>query len=596
MDLDMRYSGIDQELIAWPTALCRLGTTKSCSQKNGIDVRVSNLLDTFQCHCKPGYYGTYADSSDGNTLLRCNFCPKYGTSVRGTGDMRGCYCRAGTYEVQQSSALGGIGKPSLVCKSCPSLAHFCPGGPGGRPIFDFVFDTVASQEAQKVMLLETGAPLACPTNTSTRHRFASSVASCIANPNMRYDVALGYWVFCDDSVYDSENITEWLEPTSQSCNRICTAPSSVLEPGTGNCRCDVSKGYGLKIYDKGVGVACVCQPGWYQIDGNGECVPCPRNSYCDGTVRRLCAVQFSAPMNTAKETDCVCLPGFYFLSSTSSCKFCQIGNKCPGGRGENTIVLCSPEELCRTTGMYIPLTCPRGTTKSNLLEDSYDGNSPCSSNGIVKEIRADSLYSNVVQKNGVLYGVDNVKLSDACVDSTFQRNLAKVLRQDWPMPVVGFFGAFQWLCGAGRVLVPDTSVRMEVVQTSLSNTNVLHAAFTCTVPEFAAGQHNFFLVNGGLAVMAWTKMGVDGFISSSYHDTRVSLLHADDHLVWNVFLSCNFPRDYSGRPGVSEIDTCLLCDVQSGSGFLVLGGHIACTRISPLHTLCVSRIYVILPL
>jgi len=271
-------------------------------------------------------------------------------------------------------------------------------------------------------------------------------------------------------------------------------------------------------------------------------------------------------MNTAKETDCVCLPGFYFLSSTSSCKFCQIGNKCPGGRGENTIVLCSPEELCRTTGMYIPLTCPRGTTKSNLFEDSYDGNSPCSSNGIVKEIRADSLYSNVVQKNGVLYGVDNVQLSDACVDSTFQSNLVNVLRQDWPMPVVGFFGAFQWLCGAGRVLV-----RAAAAQTSLSNMNALHAAFTCTVPSFAVGHNSFFLVNGGLAVVAWTKMGVDGFISSSYHDTQVSLLRADDHLVWNVFLSCNFPRDYSGLPGVSEIDTCLLCNVQSGSGFLVLG-------------------------
>jgi len=192
MDLDMQYGGTNNALIPWPTALCCLGATKSCLQKNGIDVRVSYLLDTCQCHCKPGYFGTYGDNTDGNTLIRCNFCPKYGTSVKGTNDVRGCHCRAGTYEAQQVSVLGGIETPNLVCKSCPSLAHFCPGGPAGRPIFDFVFATVAKQEAQKIMMLQTGPPLACPANTSTRHRFASSIASCIANANMRYDAALGY--------------------------------------------------------------------------------------------------------------------------------------------------------------------------------------------------------------------------------------------------------------------------------------------------------------------------------------------------------------------------------------------------------------------
>ena len=564
LDLDFQYEGAGKALVAWPTALCRLGATKSCVQKNGIEVRVNNLHDTYQCHCKPGYFGTYADNADGSTLIRCNFCPKYGVSLRGTRDVLGCYCRAGTYEVVTSAIV----TPDLVCRSCPSLSQYCPGGPSGRPIFDFVFDTVAKEEAVKIVLLETGAPVLCPTNTSTRHRFASSVASCIANTNMRYDVRLGYWVFCDDSVYSSANITQWLEPKSQGCNRMCKAPSSVADASTGNCRCDASKGYGLKIFAANKGAACVCQPGWYQFDGDSECVPCPRNSYCDGTVRQLCAVQFATPMYAKTEAECVCLPGFYFLASSTSCKFCQTGRKCPGGRAQDTSFMCSPEEECRTTGMYIPLSCPRGTTKTNLFENTFNSNSQCSSNGVVKSSIADTLYSNAVQKIGQNYGVNNVKLVRACRDAVFLNNLNRVLAQEWPMPVVGFFGAFQWLCGTGRVLVRNTSYDGNG---GVSGANVLDAAFDCARPTFAGQDHANFLVNAGQSVLAWRPMGLDGFMSASYHDTRVSLLDPDDHLTWNIFLTCDFRHNNMGLAGVSEIDTCVQCDVRAGGGFLVLG-------------------------
>ena len=567
INLDMEYGGDTNGLISWPTIRCRIGASKSCEQKNGIEVRVDYLLDTYECHCKPGHFGTYGDNADGTTLIRCNFCPKYGTSIKGTRDIQGCYCRAGTYEVPQILAPGQTIIPNLVCRSCPSLEQYCPGGPAGRSIWAFVFDTVVKVEVQEIMVIDTGVPLDCPANTSTRHRFASSIASCIANINMHYDVALGYWIFCDESVYDSPYITEWLEPTSQSCNRECQAPSSILQLETGNCRCDISKGYGLKVYTTDLEAQCVCQPGWYQFDGDSECIPCPKNSYCDGTTRQLCSVQFATPMYATNETDCVCLPGFYFLDYKQSCKFCQTGEKCPGGRLLDTRLPCSPEEECLTTGIYIPQSCPRGTTKRNLFQRI--NNDLCSSNGIVNKNIADSLYSNAIQKEGLLYGVDNVILSNACFDITFQINLGKVLNQEWPMPVVGFFGAFQWLCGPGRVLVRNMHV--DTTEIAMSDTNVLHAAFLCATPTFASENHNHFLVHGGLAVLSWTQMGVDGFISSSYHDTSISLLDADDHLVWNVFLKCNFPHDYGGVPGVSEIDTCLLCDVRSGGGFLVLG-------------------------
>ena len=345
----------------------------------------------------------------------------------------------------------------------------------------------------------------------------------------------------------------------------------MADASTGNCRCDASKGYGLEIFAASAGAACVCQPGWYQFDGDSECVPCPRNSYCDGTVRQLCAVQFATPMYAKTEAACVCLPGFYFLASSTSCKFCQTGRKCPGGRAQTTSFACSPEEECRSTGMYIPLSCPRGTTKKNLFQNTFNSNSPCSSNGVVKSAVADTLYSNAVQKIGPNYGVSNVKLVRACRDAVFLANLDRVLAQEWPMPVVGFFGAFQWLCGGGRVLVRHASYDGRAVA---SGVNVLDTAFDCMVPVFAGQDRDSFLVNAGLSVLAWSPMGLDGFMSASYHDTRVSLLDPDDHLTWNIFLTCDFRQDHTRVPGVSEIDTCVQCDVRAGGGFLVLGVHL----------------------
>jgi hypothetical protein len=218
--------------------------------------------------------------------------------------------------------------------------------------------------------------------------------------------------------------------------------------------------------------------------------------------------------------------------------------------------------------MYIPLSCPRGTTKKNLFQNTLDSNSPCSSNGVVKFAVADTLYSNAVQKVGQNYGVNNVKLVRACRDAVFLNNLNSVLAQEWPMPVVGFFGAFQWLCGSGRVLVRNASYDGSG---GVSAANVLDAAFECVVPVFPGQDRDSFLMNAGLAVLAWTPMGLDGFMSASYHDKRVSLLDPDDHLTWNIFLTCDFRQDYAGVPGVSEIDTCVQCDVRAGGGFLVLG-------------------------
>ena len=303
------------------------------------------------------------------------------------------------------------------------------------------------------------------------------------------------------------------------------------------------------------------------FDGSSDCVACPPNSYCDGNLRNLCSVQFVSPMYSKVETDCECVPGFFFDRITTMCRMCVIGSKCPGGRDGNVDIQCSPEELCPQRGMYIPLACPRGTSTRNIFpqSDSTAGK-VCSSNGIVEIGFADVLFANEVRKNGNIYRIENVPLMDACDDATFGRNMIAVLTQQQPMLVIGFFGVFQHLCGPERVLVRNASAH------NTGSENPLRNAFRCFTPIIRDHTLDVFLVHTGLAVIARQRMGLNGFLSESYHDSRLSLLDPDSHLMWNIFMACDFRNRDNGTAmaGVSEIDTCFQCEYHSDAGFLVL--------------------------
>jgi len=253
--------------------------------------------------------------------------------------------------------------------------------------------------------------LPCLANTSTRHPFASSIGSCIVNNNMQYNVALGHYVYCDHDRHDSSaNITQWLEPRSEPCHRRCRPPFSVLQAATGHCGCKDETGYTMVTFPdvatssaRGRAV-CVCESGWYLLKDQDECTPCPKNSYCDGETRTPCEVQFASPMYSKRETDCLCLPGFYFPTASRSCLLCQKKIiKCSRGRQE-TMQRCSEEEIFDLRGMYIPKTCPRGSTKQNVFQASSPNPAVCYSLGIfVSQVmissmpNVDVLYTNQVQ-------------------------------------------------------------------------------------------------------------------------------------------------------------------------------------------------------
>ena len=450
LELILDFRGTYGELVPWPTARCREGAQRSCTQKNGVEIRVNDLEERFECHCKTGFYGTYANVAGSATMVQCNFCPTYGDSIKATTDIRGCFCRPGTFR-DENASLALNGGTGLVCLPCDSDTMYCPGGPHNQQIFNFVLQSVARQQALLVYNTQSalGKRLPCPGNTTTRHRFANSVASCITSNDMRYDVAAGYYVFCDDDRHSSSsNVTQWLEPKSQPCNRRCYPPLSIADAATHNCRCNVAKGYELKrLPDATHGLrreraVCECLPGWYQHTDKIECIPCPKNSYCNGQTRTPCDVQYTSPMFSRNETACMCPPGFSFKQASNACALCQITKKCPGGRSESSSITCLPEEICVVPGTYIPVACPRGSTKKNMNSRNSPNYAKCESAAIVTAPvinmtlgtpELGKLFVNEVQKfttdSVIIYQVENPNLVDLCADSTFQINTDRVLRQ-----------------------------------------------------------------------------------------------------------------------------------------------------------------------
>jgi len=183
------------------------------------------------------------------------------------------------------------------------------------------------------------------------------------------------------------------------------------------------------------------------------------------------------------------------------------------------------------------------------------------------------LFTNEVQQNTLTvitqYGVQNPNLLDLCTDSIFSLSLSSLLQGGALMPISGFFGTFQWLCGEGRVLV-----RLHT-HTDKRNPSSLKGAFVCVqapVMTMHASQYHHtrqsFLMHSGLSVVGAYSMGYDGFIGESYHDVRLSISDPSTHLMWNIFLACPMQTE---KVAVSEIDTCTQCDAAANGGFIMLG-------------------------
>ena len=615
MDFVGRYSGLSGELSAWPTLVCRENSQKTCSSRNAVEVLVQNTgFRTYQCHCKSGYYGTY-DEGDARMLLECRPCPTYATSIKGTFSTKGCFCKAGTYKhvypdetVQENTGI----EQDLLCRDCltrttpanPSQYYYCPGGPSPLTML-LVFSSEAKIEAESVMNTVvtdpnySGLAVPCAPNTVIRRSFAIASSSCMPANNVAYDSSSGTWKPCDVEPYIFDSITEWLPALDTTCRRNCRLPGAVFSQREGGCRCDSTNGYHL------ANNKCVCGPGWYlnaqSTSRNEMCVVCPRNSYCNGQTRALCPIEYMSDAQSSTLADCKCLPGFHSIqrSQRSTCASCSINYRC-SGNGVNTP--CRPEEQCKTRRMFRPIGCPRGSTKACIfgpIFNNIDSEKVCLSNSAHICFRnglffkntsstlypqVTSLYSNIVQKNSSVFEVRNMPISKACSQSYFQSQLRYLLQRQ-RMPTTGFMGSFQSLCPRSFVLTLNTSL-VDTFQVSLYNEtlpfefsvekNSLESAFQCsdTPVNSESNTDGFLLINSGLAIVSFSKLGLNGFISESYHDTSVKLVNPADHLLWNVFLQCSAQDSTSmleNNLPVSEIDACLQCDLRSFGGFLTLG-------------------------
>jgi len=81
----------------------------SCLSKNGVLVNNLNV-GTIECHCRSGFYGRY-NTNHSNTLIKCETCPPYMTSITGTKDRNACFCQSGYYQAETS-------QNSDICLKC----------------------------------------------------------------------------------------------------------------------------------------------------------------------------------------------------------------------------------------------------------------------------------------------------------------------------------------------------------------------------------------------------------------------------------------------------------------------------------------------
>jgi len=185
------------------------------------------------------------------------------------------------------------------------------------------------------------------------------------------------------------------------------------------------------------------------------------------------------------------------------------------------------------------------------------------------------LFTNEVQQHVfatvIAYGVHNPQLVDLCTDTVFNLALFSVVRGSALMPISGFFGTFQWLCGEGRVLTRSHAHRDNSSPSSLMGAFMCAHAPIITIhaTEYDHTRQNF-LMHASLSVVGAHEMGFDGFITESYHDVRLLISDPNTHLVWNIFLACSMSTE---RVAVSEIDTCAQCSAITSGGFAVLGSY-----------------------
>lgn len=481
-----------------------------CLPTSFRDLVYSNVSQGAVCVCTPGFYETPSG--------QCAVCPVGMTSLAGTRNASGCFCRPG------HARFG-----ALQCLPCASVGaqprrQYCPGG----------YASYASEVApyRHDGLVNENSALACAFGRDPVHH---GVCLCVDNSSVPAGVQ--HASAASDCELDA-NVYVNAEGRAQRCppvplarhvrafGRVCATQCvehAQQAPG-GLCQCAP----GFVEY----GDACVCEAGTHLV--RGACAACPLGFYCRRGLRpEPCEEDKTSLPNATAVTDCRCRAGWFWSNANRNtrCLPCQSFKYCqpecfsitPATFGSCT---CPHGFLCRQSEPTQPRPCPQGQHANELLQQCIEGSGlRLWHNGLVPSPEPGQGLQAVNPRLAVLLPTGS----------------------QYATPVRGMYvlADAAWRCAAHEVLVSEGTAR------AFGNIT----AYACR----ALGVR----VNTAHAVpsMLYANKRADrALVHELYPTERLRALSTvAGHLAWNQVLACA-GRASTGSPGVqSELDACHAC-------------------------------------
>ena len=508
----------------------------SCLSKNGVLVKNLNV-GSIECHCRSGFYGTY-DTLDSHTLVECQMCPPYMTSITGTKNRNACFCQSGYYHDDDS-------QNSDICFQCGHPAHYCPGG---LDIATFDSSGIVNSEEKSNELAEKYKlgrnRLLCPTYTSVKTNIAKNKMECVATDNVKFDTKTRTYIKCDVQPYISAIFTKWLPSVDGLlCQRECVFPST-RQNSDGNCRCDSNAGYRFSNESQ----TCQCKPGYFLLDD--VCTICPPNSYCPGGTAQniLCRGDSLSDVGSDNVGQCYCFDGFAKESQFAMCLRCKVRFKCYRSISNP----CTLDEQCFQRNLYKPIGCEAGTYR-------FSQNSQDICRVFKYGVKTPVLYSNRVQYDRLHVKFEVMNPMLAYVMSTSVYSEFTIRAQTHVVQITGFLSHFEFLCPNEHVF-------------SLGNTsNIDDMQVSCVDSKSLFPLQNVFLINPTDNVLSMDIVRFGIMASRSYKHPFLNLLIPENHLTWHVFFTCMKPFDISNNNKVSEMgETCTACESGHDEAFIQL--------------------------
>lgn len=481
-----------------------------CPARDFFDLVYSNASRGLVCACTAGFFAAGG---------ACALCPPGTTSLAGTLDARGCFCKPGfaRFGAQQCLPCASVG-------SAPQR-QYCPGG-------------VASYAAEVApfrlagLAHDAGAGARCPYGADGAHPDVcrcmpnSSVAAGIRHASAAGDCEFDAGVFVDAGgavqACKPRALSRWVRANGRVCASECVA-HAVREPG-GACAC--APGF------EELHGACVCRRG--TLLAGGACQACPRGFYCPpGGGMLACDEDKTSLPNASAVTDCRCRAGWYWVREANydaQCRPCQDTKYCQpacnsSAEGNYGLCLCPDGFLCTRDEPTQPRACPQGWRADVSRQACVEG---------------DALH---LWHNG-LAPAREPGAGLAPVNPALAVLLPSGSQAGAPKRGMYVLADAAWRCRAGEVLVQDRAGAL------FGN---FSSAFACR----ALGTR----VNTGAAVpsMLYAPARADrALVHELFPGERWRALGtALGHLAWNQVLACAGAG--AAGPARSEIDACHAC-------------------------------------